>query len=86
MVDGMNGVMTCISSWKHPYNSKLSGEQELLKGKSISSEESQLLGNESRRLIGGLSKKGSDIYDSDISENEYLLEKWINYFTLTLKA
>ena len=71
MVDGMNCVMTCISSWKHPYNSKLSGEQELLKGKSISSEESQLLGDECIRLIGGLSNKIYDIYDSDI------YKKWI---------
>ena len=34
------------------------------------SEKSQLLRDESRRLIGGLSKKGSNIYNSDISENQ----------------
>ena len=39
----------------------------MLKDKSRSSEKSQPLGDESRRLIGGLSKKDSWIYDSDIS-------------------
>ena len=35
---------------------------------------SQLLGDESSRLRGGLSKKGSNIYDSDISETKYILD------------
>ena len=49
-------------------------EEELLKGKSISSEKSQFLGDESSRLRGGSSKEGSDISDSDISETKYLSE------------
>ena len=46
----------------------------MLKDKSRSGENSQLLRDESRRLIGGLSKKGYDISDSDISENESISE------------
>ena len=42
----------------------------MLKDKSVSSEESQLLRRESSRMIGGSFKKGSNIYDSDILENE----------------
>ena len=42
-------------------------EEELLKDKLMSVEESQLLRDESRILIGGLSKKGYDIYGPDIS-------------------
>ena len=42
----------------------------MFKDKSGSSEKSQLLRDESKRLIGGLSKKGYDISDTDISENE----------------
>ena len=38
----------------------------MLKDKSGSSEKSQVLGDESRRLIGGLFKKENVIYDSDI--------------------
>ena len=56
------------------------------KGKSISSKESQLLRYESRRLIGGLSKKGYDIYDFDISENESISDMWEKDLTLALKA
>ena len=74
MVDGMDGgmncAMTCISSCKHSSKSELWSEEDLLKDKSVSSENSQLLRDESRRMIGGLSKKGYDISDSDISENE----------------
>ena len=44
----------------------------MLKGKSISSEKSQSLGDESRRLMGGLSKKGSDIFYFDRSETKYI--------------
>ena len=47
-------------------------EEELLKDKSISSEKSQFLGDESSRLGEGSSKKGSDIYDSDISDIKYI--------------
>ena len=51
MVDGMyggtNGVMTCISSTKHDSKSELWSEEYLLKDKSISSEKSQLLRDES---------------------------------------
>ena len=71
---GMNDVITCISSCKHSSKSELWSEEELLKDKSGSIEKSQLLRDESRRLIGGLSKKGYDIYDSDISENESISE------------
>ena len=46
----------------------------MLKDKSISSEKSQFLGDESSRLRGGLSKKGYYIYYYDISENKYILE------------
>ena len=70
MNSGMNGFMTCISSCKHASKSGLWNEEELLKDKPGSSEKSQLLRDESRRLIGGLSKKGSDIYDYNVSENE----------------
>ena len=73
MVDGMDGgmicVIKCISSFKQ--SSKLyiqSSEEEFLKDKSISSEKSQFLGDESSRLRGGLSKKGYDIFYYDISE------------------
>ena len=79
MVDGMDGgiicVMTCISSCKQYSKSDIeSCEEELLKGKSISSEKSQFLGDESSRLRGGSSKKGSDIYDSNISNTKYISE------------
>ena len=71
MVDGRDGgiicVLTCISDFKQSSKSYIQAcEEELLKGKSISSEKSQFLGDESSRLRGGLSKKGYDIYDSDI--------------------
>ena len=73
-MDGGNiCVMTCISACKQSSKSDIqSCEEELLKGKSISSEKSQFLGDESSRLRGGSSKKGSDISDSDISENKYI--------------
>ena len=61
MYGGMNDFMTCISSFKHSSKSELRSEEELLKDKSLSREKSQLLRDESRRLIGGLSKKGSNI-------------------------
>ena len=72
MVDGMDGgiicVMTFISSCKQSCKSDVQAcEEELLKGKSISSEKSQFLGDESSRLRGRSSKKGSDISDFDIS-------------------
>ena len=40
----------------------------------ISSEKSQFLGDETNRLRGGLSKKGYDISDYDISDNKYISE------------
>ena len=46
----------------------------MLKDKSGSSGKSQLIRDESRSLIGGLSTKGSDIYDSDISEGKTISE------------
>ena len=52
MDEGMNGVMTCISFCKHDSKSEVWSEEELLKDKSRSSEKSQLLRDESRRLIG----------------------------------
>ena len=70
MDDGMDDFMTCISTCKYSSKSELLtfewSEEELLKDKSWSSEKSQSLGDESSRVIGGLSKKGYDIYDSDI--------------------
>ena len=42
----------------------------MLKDKSESSEKSQVLGNESSRLIDGLLKKDTKISDSDISKIE----------------
>ena len=42
--------------------------------------------DESRILIGRLSKKGSNIYDSDISENESILDTWGKYLTLGLNS
>ena len=78
MVDGMDGgmndAMTCIPSCKHDSKSELWSEEELLKDKLGSSGKSQLIRDESRSLIGGLSKKGYDIYDSDISENKSILD------------
>ena len=73
MVDGMDGgmicVMTYISSYKQYSKSDIQAcVEEMLKDKSISSEKSQFLGDESSRLRGGLSNKGYDIYDSNISE------------------
>ena len=74
MVDGMDGgmndVMTRISACKHASKSELWSEEELLKDKSVSSEKSQFLGDKSRRLIGGLSKKDTKFFYSDISEGE----------------
>ena len=70
MADGMDDVIKCISACK--YVSKLEllsfewSEVEPLKDKSGSSEKSQVLGDESRRLMGGLFKKETEIYDSDI--------------------
>ena len=52
----------------------------MFKDESVSSEKSQFLGDESSRLIGGLSKKGSDISDLDISEI------WGKDLTLALKV
>ena len=77
MVDGMDGgmicVMTSISTFKQSSKSCIQAcEEDLLKDKSISSEKSQFLGNESSRLRGGLSKKGYDIYDYNISETKYI--------------
>ena len=72
MDGGMNNFMTFISVWKQSSKSELWSEEDLLKGKSVSSEKSQLLRDESRRLKGGLSKKGSDISDYDVSKNEYI--------------
>ena len=40
----------------------------MLKDKSVLTEKSQLLRDESRRLIGGLSKKETYNYESDISD------------------
>ena len=57
----------------------------MLKEKLWSSEKSQVLGDESRRLIDGLSKKENDISDSDISESKYISYIWGNEFTLALK-
>ena len=51
-----------------------------------SSEKSQSLGDESRRLIGGLSKKETEIFYSNVSESKYISEMWGNYLTLALKA
>ena len=61
-MDGGNiCVMTCISACKQSSKSDIQAcEEELLKGKSISSEKSQFLGDESSRLIGGFSKKGCE--------------------------
>ena len=42
----------------------------MLKGKLGSSEKSHVLGDESRRLVGELFKKETEIYDYNISKNE----------------
>ena len=73
MVDGMYGgmicVMKCISACKQSSKSDIQAcEEELLKDKSISSEKSQFLGDESSRSKEGSSKKGYDIFYSDISK------------------
>ena len=49
-------------------------------------EKTKSLGDAASRLIGGLFKKDTDIYDSDISENESILDIWGNYLTMALKA
>ena len=71
MYGGLDGVMTCISSVKYASKSEFLSfewsEEELLKDKSGSSEKSQSLGDEYRRLVDGLSKKKNNIYNSDIS-------------------
>ena len=65
MDGGIICVMTFISACKQSSKSDIQAcEEELLKGKSISSGKSQFLGDESSRLRGRLSKKGSNIYDS----------------------
>ena len=75
MDGGIICVMACISSYKQYSKSYIQAcEEELLKGKSISSEKSQFLGDESSRLRGGSSKKDSDISDSDISEDKSISE------------
>ena len=77
MDSGMICVMTFISSCKQSSKSDIQDcEEELLKDKSISSEKSQFLGDESSRLREGSSKKGFDIYDSDISEDKYISDTW----------
>ena len=55
------------------------------KDKSGSSEKTQSFGDKSSRLIGGAFKKDTDIYDSNISENESILDIWENYLTMVLK-
>ena len=50
------------------------------------SEKTKVLGDGSSGLIGGLFKECTDIYDSDISENESTLENWEKDLTLSLKA
>ena len=73
MDGGIICVMTFISSFKQYSISYIqSFEEDLLKDKSISSEKSQFLGDESSRLRGGSSKKVYDIYNSDILETKYI--------------
>ena len=91
MVGGMEGgmtcVMKCISTCKQFSKWDIQAcEEELLKDKSISSEKSEILGDEYSRLRGGSSKKGYDIYDYDISENKYISETWEKDRTMALKA
>ena len=86
MDGGMNDVMKCISSCKHASKSELWSEEDLLKDKSWSSEKSQLLRDESRRMICGLSKKGYDISNSDISKNESIWKTREKDFTLALES
>ena len=68
----MDDVITWISAWKN--SSKLESEsfkwseEDLDKNKSGSSVETKLLENGSSVLIGDLSNKETEIYDSDISE------------------
>ena len=52
------------------------------KDKSGSSEKTQSLGGGSSGLIGDLSKKDIEIYDSNISENESILGMWGKDLTL----
>ena len=57
----------------------------MVKDKSRSSEKTQVLGDGSNRMVGDLSKKYIEIYDSDISENESISDISGNYLTLALK-
>ena len=89
MVDGMHDLITCISTFKYSSKSELLSfewsVEELRKDKSQSSEKPQLLGDEYRRMIGGLFKKYNEIYDSNISKSESISDMWGNYLTLALK-
>ena len=58
----------------------------MLKQKSRSTKKSQSLGDESRRLISGLSKKETKISDYDISYKKYISDMWGNYLTLALQT
>ena len=58
----------------------------MLKDKSISSEKSQFWGDESSGLREGSSKKGFNIYNSDISKTKSMLDKFVKERTLALKA
>ena len=91
MVGGMDGgmisVMTFILACTQSSKSYIqSCDEELVKDKSISSEQSQFLGDESSRLRGWSSMKGSHISYSDISENKYISDTWENEITMVLKA
>ena len=54
------------------------------KYKSWTSKKTQVLRDGSSEMIGGFSNKGTEISDSDISENESISNMWENYLTLSL--
>ena len=57
----------------------------MVKDKSRSSEKTQVLWDEYSGLIGDLSKKDTEIYVSDILENESISENWEKDLTLAFK-
>ena len=69
-----NGVITCIWAWKLSSKSENSEFEWSLKvldiGKSETSGKILVSGDGSEELIGGLSKRDKDIFDSEISECE----------------
>ena len=85
----MCDVITCILAYKLTSKSESQAfewsEKELAKDKSGTFDKTQVLGDGSSELIGGLSKEEIEISNSDISKHEYILDILENYLTLAVK-